>query len=220
MSYKFLFKLKNSSDRDKVAYVEIPIVRFECGHYFSSINLHGPCYSCGMKMFGNDYIPYENIVTILTKDEYQLLIDVDQAINDLKYNIKVGDDRYQKGVELQNKLKAIEDKLLSAENETLFLEIQEEEKEELCDTYNLSEEEVDEIWDNYYLGYRDSSVVGYIYKDSEDLGWEKAHDLGYMKDNDSISTMYFDYERFGEDLVNNQYEYYELSDGRVVSLCY
>lgn len=220
MSYKFLFKLKNSSDRDKVAYVEIPIVRFECGHYFSRINLHGPCYSCGFKMFGDDYIQYENIVTILTKDEYQLLIDADQAINDLGYGIKMGDDRYQKGVELLNKLKAIEYKLFSEENEALFLEIQEEEKEELCDTYNLSEEEVDEIWDNYYLDYRDSSVVGCVYKDSEDLGWEEAHGLGYMKDDDFISTRYFDYERFGEDLVDNQDQYYELSDGRIVSLCY
>lgn len=202
-----------------MAYVEIPIVRFECGHYFSSINLHWPCYSCGLKVFGDDYLLYEDIVTVLTKDEYQLLIDVDQKINDLGFGIIMGDNRYHKGVELQNKLKAIENKLSSEENKALFLEIQEEEKAELCDMYNLYEEEVDKIWNNYYLDYRDSSIVGYVYKDSEDLGRAEAHDLGYINDDASISSRYFDYERFGKDLVNDKDQYYELSDGRVVSVC-
>ena len=49
---------------------------------------------------------------------------------------------------------------------------------------------------------------------------EEAWQLGYIKDDDPISSKYFDYEKFGEDLVEDNEHFMELYDGRVVSLSY
>lgn len=48
----FLYK-DNSESRDCCAYIEPS--RFECGHYFSGLTLHGACYS------GHDMASYEDI---------------------------------------------------------------------------------------------------------------------------------------------------------------
>ena len=138
----------------------------------------------------------------------------------MSHGITKGDDRYDKGVELCNAIQPIYDKLLSEENEKFFEAIIEEEKEYLMDEYNLDEEDIDTIFDNYGLDYRDRAVVGYVYDDAHDLGYNEAYNLGYINDNDSIASRYFDFEAFGEDLVSEDECFCELADGRVVSLCY
>ena len=45
MSYLFLFREKDSDDRDCCAYIDSKNPRFECNHYFGSVNLNGACYS-------------------------------------------------------------------------------------------------------------------------------------------------------------------------------
>ena len=67
MSYLFLFREKDSDDRDCCAYINSKNPRFECNHYFSSIDVCGSCYS------GSEFPVYEEIETILTKDEYENL---------------------------------------------------------------------------------------------------------------------------------------------------
>lgn len=64
----FLYKVKDSDDRDCVAYIDDKPMRFECNHYFGSIVLYGACYC------GHTFESYENINTILTRDEYEQLI--------------------------------------------------------------------------------------------------------------------------------------------------
>lgn len=44
MKKVFLYRIKNSEDRDCCAYIENNPMRFECGHYFGRPVLHGSCY--------------------------------------------------------------------------------------------------------------------------------------------------------------------------------
>ena len=210
--YVFLYK-ENTEDRDCCAYIETEPMRWECDHYFGSVILHGACYS--KHKFAN----YEDIKTVLTEDEYNQLIQFSKDIDDLGYGITKDDERYNKGVELCKAIQPIYDKLLSEENENLFNEIIEEEKEYLMDEYNLDEDDIEMIFDNYGLDYRDRAVVGYVFRDAYDLGYEEAWSLGYVKNDDSIVSRYFDFESFGEDLANEE-EYCKLGDGRIVSLMY
>lgn len=86
--------------------------------------------------------------------------------------------------------------------------------------YNLSDRNIEEILNEYTEDFRDRSIVSYIYDNSEEAGREEACQLGYVKDDDSISSKYFDYEKFGEDLVEYDEYFMELCDGRVVRLSY
>lgn len=79
MSYLFLFREKDSDDRDCCAYIDSKNPRFECNHYFGSVNLNGACYT------GHEFPAYEDIETVLTKAEYNELVQFNKAINDLGY---------------------------------------------------------------------------------------------------------------------------------------
>lgn len=209
--YIFLYK-ENTEDRDCCAYIEAKPMRWECNHYFGSVILHGACYS------GRDFASYEDIKTVLTEDEYNKLINFDKAINELGHGIVKGDERYNKGVELCNAIQFVYDKLLSAENEELFNEIIEEEKEYLMDEYGFDEEDIEQIFDEYYLDYRDRGIVGCVFDSVYDLGYEEVYQLGYI-DNNSVVERYFDFEKFGEDLLEEE-QYIQLNDGRCVYLNY
>lgn len=213
MSEVFLYK-ENTEDRDCCAYVETRLERFVCGHYFSKVVLRGACYS------GGDFAPYENIKTILTKDEYEQLVQFNEKITDLGCVTTKDDDRYNKGIELYEVIQPIFDKLLSEENEELFKQVVEEEKEYLMSEYSLNEDDIDTIFNNYGLDYRDRAVVGHVFKDVYDLGYEEAWSLGYIDNRNSFMEKYFDFEKFGEDLANDSESYCKLTDGRYVYLCY
>ena len=79
--------------------------------------------------------------------------------------------------------------------------------------------EYNSCFDEYYLDYRDRGIVGCVFDNTSDLGYEEAWQLGYIKNGDTIAERYFDYEKFGEDLLEDE-NYFELSDGRVVTLNY
>ena len=51
--YLFLYREKAADDRDCCAYIEAKNPRFECGHYFGGVGLHGACYC------GHDFPDYE-----------------------------------------------------------------------------------------------------------------------------------------------------------------
>ena len=209
----FLYKKINNDDRDCCAYIENKPLRFECNHYFSSVTLHGSCYS------NSKFASYDDIKTILTRDEYEALIKFNEEIGNLEYGITVGDKKYQKGTQLCKDIQYVYNKLNSEENQELFEEVQQEEIQYLMGKYNLSEEDVENIFNEYYLDYRDRSIVSSVYSDSAELGYEEAWELGYINDKDWISK-YFDTDKFGKDLVNESVRYLELDDGRVVSLNY
>ena len=190
---KFLFKENGTDDRDCVRYIDLKYLKNNHTCIDGKFNIEGACYSMSLKEEDADY---ENITTILTKEEYKMLCNPE------------GKD-----------LTSIIEKLESKENQKLFEQVIEEEKEYLMDKYNLDEDDIETIFNNYSLDYRDRAVVGYIYEDAYDLGYNEAWSLGYVNDNDSIVNRYFDFESFGEDLVNEE-GYCELADGRIVSLMY
>lgn len=212
MKYVFLYK-DNSEDRDCCAYIEANPMRWECDHYFGGVVLHGACYC------NHEFAAYEDIKTILTEEEYNQLIKFALDIEALGFGITKGDERYNKGLELCKAIQPVYDKLSSEENKKFFEQIQLEEREYLMDEYGLDDNDIDTIFDKYYLEYRDRSVVGYVYKDAYDCGYEEAWSLGYVKSDDYIAQRYFDFESFGEDLANDE-NYCLLSDGRIVSLSY
>ena len=192
--YTFLFKENRTDDRDCVRYIELENLKRNHVCIDGKFNVHGACYSRSLK---EEDAEYENITTILTEEEYKILCN--PAGQDLTEIIK---------------------KLESEENKNLFNEIIEEEKEYLMDEYNLDEDDIETIFDNYGLDYRDRAVVGGIYDDTYDLGYNVAWSLGYVDNDDSIMSRYFDFEKFGEDLVNDDEYYCQLADGRCVYLCY
>lgn len=203
----FLYRLKNDEDRDACAYIDEIPSSFECEHYFSGVRIQGACY------FGGGFAPYENIETILTKREYEMLLKFDKAIKQLGYGIKEGDSRYVKGVDLIKIVQVIYNKLQSEEAEKFKKNIMENEKEIMMDEWNLSEDDIEEILDNYSLDYKDRSIIGYVYDDVEDLAEneiEQCYDIPNFLEN------YIDYSKFGEDLLEDGERYKELEDGRVV----
>ena len=102
--YTFLYK-ENTDDRDCCAYIRLDDLKKRRLCIDGKFNIHGACYSSSL---GGSYhnANYEDIKTILTKEEYDLLCSPD------------GTD-----------LAGIIEKLESKENQALFEEVIEEEKE-------------------------------------------------------------------------------------------
>lgn len=192
--YVFLFKENETNDRDCVRYINLEDLKKNEVCIDGRFNVHGACYSMSLREEDADF---EDITTVLTEEEYKMLCN-------------------PKGKDFTS----IIVKLEGEENKELFERVIEEEKEYLMDEYNLDEDDIDIIFDNYGLDYRDRAVVGYVYDDTYDLGYETAWSFGYVNNDDSIMSRYFDFEKFGEDLVNDDECYCQLADGRCIYLCY
>lgn len=208
----FLYRLKDHNDRDCCAYIQVP--KFECGHYFGSINLQGSCYS------NNNFANYDDIETVLSKSEYEELINFNKQIKELGYGITKGDDRYLQGVKLITSISHIFDKLSSFKGLKFQEEIIKDEIEWLMEEYDLNEDDIDHILDEYSYDYRDRSIISCVYDDTYDLGWEEAYQCGLFDPNSSdwshlTFNNYFNFEAFGEDLCCDE-GYCLLDDGRCV----
>ncbi|MBU5669633.1 antirestriction protein ArdA [Peptoniphilus sp. MSJ-1] len=206
----FLYKIKDSNDRDCIAYIDSTPSKFECNHYFSGINIEGSCYSI------SQFEDYENIKTILTKNEYEQLLQFKQDIEDLGFGIEKGDKRYNKGLKLIEDIEPIYEKLKSNENQELFDEIAEEEMEYLKNEYYLNDEDIKDILSCYGLDYKDRSIISYVYGDREELGEDYCYNTMNIP---AELENYIDYEAIGSDLLLNG-DYLELEDGRIVELAY
>lgn len=203
----FLYRLKNDSSRDACAYINESPSTFECGHYFSGVGIQGACYC------GGEFAPYEDIDTILTKQEYQRLLKFNEDIKELGYGISKGDERYNKGIELIKDIQVIYDKLASIKAEQFEKTIMDDEKEIMMDIWNLSENDIEEILNDYSLDYKDRSIIGYVYDDVENLA---ENEIEQCFDIPDFLENYIDYSKFGEDLLEDGEIYKELEDGRVV----
>ena len=213
--YTFLYKENDTDDRDCVKYIDIGrLGKLECGHYFPHIGTTGACFSMGLYI---DKIDFDNITTILTKEDFEALDRYNKQIDELKYGIEEGDNRHRLGLHFFEEIKPILEKLKSEENEELFLKVQEEEKEYLMDEYHLDEDDIEKILNNYYLSYRDRGIVGCVYDDAEECGQEYIDSCMNI---DSWLEPFIDYKKFGEHLIYNGEGYLELDDGRVVRLNY
>lgn len=209
MKYLFIAKEKNTNDRDCVKYIEVN--GFECEHYFGGVRVCGACFSGFEKELRET--DFNNLETILTKDEFDKLFQLNDELKDLGYGIERDSDKYNKGIELLNEIDKIIEKLRSKENEELFEKVIEDEKQFVADEYGISEIEVDDIFKNYGLDYQDRGIVAYVFRDFDEMVEEEKFSLGYDK------QPYFDDESFGNDLLESG-NYYELQSGRIVSYNY
>jgi len=208
----FLYKDKETDDRDCVKYIEIGR-QFECNHYFTGIHLTGPCFSTDLNY---EKPVYENIKTILTESEFEQLKTFDIEIGKLGYGITIGDERYQKGMQLYSDIQPVFNKLKSEENKILFEEVIDEERIWMCEEYSITDEDIDDIFDYYGLEYRDRGIISAVWDSLEDAAYEEAEALGYVnRQNDR----WFNYEAFGEDLLDGD-SYIKLSSGKIVYLSY
>ncbi len=191
--YVFLFKEKNTKDRDCVKYIDLDDLKKNHLCCDGKFNVQGACFCRSLK---DSIALYEDITTILTKKEYELLCN------------PCGDDWQE-----------IIQKLSSKENQELFEKVKQEETEYLMDEYGFDEEDVERIFENYYLDYEDRGVVGCVFTDAYECGYEEAVSIGYINNKDDVVSRYFDFESFGNDLLMGE-NYLELDDGRVVYLNY
>lgn len=211
--YIFLYRLKDTDDRDCCAYIAKQ-PRFECGHYFGKVILHGACYS------RHEFAPYEDIETILTKEEYQILMDYNQILEELGYGIEKGVERYKRGINAYKDTEYVFDKLNSDKAKEFFDEIVASEIEYIREEYNLSEQDIEYIFDHYYLDYRDRGIIGMVFENAYDCGYEEARSLGYINNEHTIIKRFFDFEKFGQALADEDEWYLKLDDGRIVYLNY
>ena len=82
--------------------------------------------------------------------------------------------------------------------------------------YNISKDDIDKIFNYYNLYYQDRGIISYVYDSIEDVGRifiENCGDIPKHLEN------YIDYEKFGKDLIYDD-EYFQLDDGRIISLNY
>lgn len=209
----FLAKVKNSDDRDIVKYIEF--TGFECNHYFGGLHIEGACFGGFEKEFRNLVENnFEELETILTKDEFIKLFKLNDELKALGYGIEKDSDKYNKGLEIIKEYKnTIEKKLQSNENKELFEKVIADEKEYVKNEYNLSDLEVDDIFENYGLEYQDRAIISHIFRDFDDMVYEEKFNFGYDE------QPYFDDESFGYDLLESE-NYYKLDSGKIVSYNY
>jgi len=209
------FIYKNTTN-DEVVYIDITSsFKFECGHYYSGLHL------CGSRFYGKSDTPsYEDMRTVMSQEDMNTLFALDKEIEELGYGLDKDPEKLAKGQAICDKAKKlIFDTLKTEENDLLFKSIIEEEKEAMMNEKGLSQEDVDYIFDNYNDDYQDREIVNGIYDSTYDLGYEEAWELGYVNRNDSTIERYFDFEKFGEDLLEDD-NYLELPSGKIASLCY
>lgn len=209
----FLAKELNNNDRDIVKYLEFN--GFECGHYFSGLHIVGACFSGFEKEFREKVkTDYENIETILTKEELEQMFELNDELKELGYGIKKNSVKYNKGMEIIKKFEnTIGKKLLSDENKKLFEKVVVDEKEYVKNEYNLTDEEVDEVFDNYELEYQDRAIICTIFDNFYDMVYEEKISFGYN------NQPYFNNKSFGKDLLSIR-DYYKLKNGKIVYYSY
>lgn len=187
----FAYKIKNSNDRDCVAYIDTTKYKNQITNY--PVEVKGSCYSCSIDTH-TKFIDYSELETILTEDEYNKLLNPNGT--DLTY---------------------IMNKLESEENQEFFENVIQEEIKYLKNEFYLFDEDIEEIFTYYSLDYKDRSIISAVYDSAEDLAVEVIEEYYNIPD---ILKNYIDYNSLGKDELSNCEEYIELSDGRIVTLSY
>lgn len=190
--YTFLFKNLDTDDRDCCAYIRLKALKEKHLDIDDHFIIHGSCYCQSLT---EQVIDFDNFISVLTEEELKILCD------------PYGKD-----------LSSIIEKLESDENECVFEDVIDHETEWLKENFDLHDWDIEDIFNEYSLDYRDRSIVGYVFDDVIQLGYEEAYNSGYI--DDWISKKYFDYRKFGEDLLEENDNYMELRNGRCVYLMY
>lgn len=214
MSEKIFFGKQKNDDRDCCVYIERP--EFECGHYYSLPRPTGACYSSNWNEDGE--YEYDYLDTVLTEEEYNKFIQLIDELDKISDGLDKDEEKKKladaKAEELN---KFIDDYLLSEKTMKFAEKIKQGEIEFMKEEYDLDDEDIENIYDYYGGEYFDRAIIGRIYNDYYEVA-EEYIECG-CGDISSFVENYIDYDRMGEDLVSDG-DYVELSDGRIVELCY
>ena len=204
MEKLFLYQLKDCEERDKFAYIENG-VKFVCNHYFSSPSPEGACYS------GGGFADYEDIITILTKQEYLDFLKFSKDVKSFGYGIEKNSEKYNECIEVINNHKYLYDKLKSTENEKLFNKLLSEDWDRFKKENCLNDEDIKNIKENYCGDYKDSSIVSDILDDIYSYAKEFIDDTCNIEE---WIKQYIDFEEMGKDLLEDRG--IELNNGKVI----
>lgn len=201
----FMFREIDKDNRDCCSYLD---AKYREG--VLHLNTCGACfYGSSTRGLPN----YDTIETVLTEEEYNAVSDYIRVSKGILSNFEHLVKNSKPIVEQAIK------KLQSDEGKEFFEKIMADEKEYLKEQWNLSDKDIEDIFDAYPYEYKDRAIVGVIYEDYYELGETEALNVGYhLQSIGKIMDRYFNYEKFGEDLVEENGEYVELDDGRIVYL--
>ena len=123
----FLGRIKVNDDIDCVKYIDFR--KFECGHYFGGLKIHG----AGFWNDGKDIIEnLDNFESVLTKKELKRLFELNKKIKDLGYGIAKDSLKYKEGIAIFEEYEnTILKKLQSEDNKKLFEKVILDEKEKM-----------------------------------------------------------------------------------------
>lgn len=213
MSAKIFFGKQKNDDRDCCVYIERP--EFECGHYYSIPRPTGPCYSSGWNE--DEEYEYDYLDTVLTEEQYNKFRKLCDELDKIGGGLDKDEEKKKladaKAEELN---KFIDEYLLSAKAEKFEEKIKQGEIEFMKEEFDLDDKDIEDIYDCYCYYYFDRAIIGRIFDSSYDVA-EETIDNNYNID-DWVKN-YIDYDRMGDDIVSEG-DYVELSDGRIVELCY
>ena len=213
MSEKIFFGKQKNDDRDCCIYIDRP--KFECGHYYHVPTPFGVCYSSNWCEDGE--YDYDYLDTVLTKEEYYRFRTLCYELNLLSDGLDKNEDRKKLADAKAEELNKFIDKYLLSAKAIKFAEkIKQGEIEFMKEEYDLDDEDMENIYDYYSEEYFDRAIIGRIFDSSYDVA-EESIDNNYNID-DWIKD-YIDYNRMGNDIIRDG-DYVELSDCRIVELCY
>ena len=214
--YTFLYKENNTDDRDAVKYTELNRLNLlECGHYFPQIRTQGACFGGSLKI---DEIDFDNITSVLNKEEFEKLAEYNARIEALGYGLDKQPEKQEQAHAYFEEIKHIINKLKSKENEELFEQVKAEELELVAEDLNISTEEAQKIFEEYGENFQDRAIIGTTYADLYELG-EEIFEL-YDHKTPQIIRDYIDFEGLGERIMQDDCCYFGLEDGRIIFLNY
>lgn len=218
--YIFVYK-NNEDDRDCVKYADLDrLNKLECGHYYPRFDFCGACFSGDLDNILTDEEKfnnmYENMATILTKEDFRKLAEYNKNIDNLGYGLDKYPEKQNQASQYYKEIEHIIEKLKSEENVKLFEQVQEEEIEYLENKYYLSREDIEQIFDNYCYDYRDRAIIGTIHNDTEDLGADYVENYLDLDNLPNIVASNLDYEGIGVDLLEMGENYLQLEDERII----
>jgi hypothetical protein len=206
--YILVFSFRNS---------HISRIELNSGATIDNKPLRGPTY---LSCFERSGVQYEEITTILTKDEFEQLKKFCKEIDKIGC-VSIRSESYKRAVKLCEEIHPVYDKLNSEENEKLFAQIAAEEATWLMKEYNLSKSDLEKIFEEYPEIYRDREVVSNVYDSVEECAKDRVHYFEYPEDDFED----FDYKSIGEYFLKKKcfvsdyasVALIKLADGRVAN---
>jgi len=182
---KYLFLYKNNNDGE-VMYLDFNSFKPTCENFFNGINNFN-------NLTITSVIKYEDITTVLTKEQYSKLCNPSQC-------------SFQDIIDIYNSL-------ISPENVRLYIQIVREEADFLMNKYSLTQSDIDKIFSA--VRFKDRSAVYAVCDNVGSLGERNINDFDLVHDESLLN--FIDFNGYGKYLLDNDTsnQYVVLHDGRI-----